>query len=129
LLLAAAGCRSGSAPLAAVRGKVSYHGVPLTAGTIVFTPDAARGCRGELAIAAIQPDGSYTLKSGESYGAAPGWHRVTVCSLLPSLGDLPGRPAPPPLSLLPSRYCDPQLSGLSCEVKAGQANGIDFQLD
>ena len=128
-MLAASGCRSGTAPLAAVRGKVSYRGVLLTAGTIVFTPDAARGCRGELALAAIQPDGSYALQSGGSYGAVPGWHRVTVCSLLPSLSDLPGRPAPPPLSLLPNRYCDPQLSGLACEVKEGQVNGIDFQLD
>jgi len=129
LLLAAVGCRASSGPLTAVRGKVSYRGVPLTAGTIVFTPDTARGCHGDIAFADIQSDGSYTLKTGESYGAVPGWHRVTVCSLLPAAATPPGQPPAIPLSLLPPRYRDPRLSGLSCEVKADQANGIDFQLD
>jgi hypothetical protein len=129
LLLASAGCRSGTAPLAAVRGKVSFRGVLLSAGTIVFTPDAARGCRGEIAFADIQPDGSYYLKTGDSYGAVPGWHRVTVCSLLPATAAPPGQPPAASLSLLPPRYRDPQLSGLACEVKAEQSNSIDFQLD
>ena len=129
LLLAAAGCGSGPAPLAAVRGKVSYRGVLLTAGTIVFTPDAARGGRGEIAFADIQPDGSYALKTGDSYGAVPGWHRITVCSLLPATATPPGQSPAIPLSLLPPRYRDPQLSGLACEVKADRGNNIDFQLD
>src|SRR5439155_2688325 len=71
LLFTAGGCRSGSAPLAPVRGKVSYRGQLLRGGTIVFTPDAGRGNRGELACADIQPDGSYALKTGEAAGAAP----------------------------------------------------------
>jgi hypothetical protein len=129
LLFAAAGCGSGSAPLAAVHGRVSYRGVLVTSGTIVFSPDTARGCRGELAYADIQPDGSYTLKTGESYGAVSGWHRVTVCSLLPATASLPGQPASLPISLLPPRYRDPQFSGLACEVKPNQTNSIDFQLD
>ena len=129
LLFAAAGCGSGSVPLAAVHGKVSYRGVLVTSGTIVFSPDTARGCRGELAYANIQPDGSYTLKTGDAYGAATGWHRVTVCALLPATAALPGQPLPRPISLLPPRYQDPQRSGLACEVKANQTNSIDIQLD
>ena len=129
LLLVAAGCGSGPAPLTAVRGKVSYRGVLLTTGTIVFTPDAARGCRGEIAFADIQPDGTYDLKTGASYGAVPGWHRITVCALLPATAAPPGPSRAIPVSLLPPRYRDPQLSGLSCEVKADQMNRIDFQLD
>ncbi len=129
LLLTAGGCRSGSAPLAAVHGKVSYRGQYLRSGTIVFAPDASRGNRGELAYADIQPDGSYTLKTGDALGAAPGWHRVTVCSLLPAAAPYPGQRAPLPVSLLPARYREPQLSGLTCEVKAGEANSIDIQLD
>src|SRR5262245_49237383 len=101
LLLAAAGCRSGTAPLAAAPGKVSFRGVLLSAGTIASTPDAARGCRGEIAFADIQSDGSYYLKPGDSYGAAPGWHRVTVCALLPATATPPGRPPAAPVSLLP----------------------------
>jgi hypothetical protein len=129
LLFAAGGCRSGSAPLAPVRGKVSYRGQLLRSGTIVFAPDASRGNRGELAYADIQPDGSYTLKTGDAAGAVPGWHRVTVCSLLPAAAPFPGQRAPLPLSLLPPRYRDPTLSGLACEVKAGEPNNIDIQLD
>src|SRR5262249_5481974 len=129
LLLTAAGCRSGTAPLAAVRGKVTYRGEPLRSGTIVFAPDAARGTHGELAQAEIQPDGTFTLMTGDAAGAVPGWHRVTVCALYPALPTLPGQPPAPPLSLLPPRYREPQLSGLSCEVKADQPNNIELQLD
>jgi hypothetical protein len=129
LLLPAAGCRSGSAPLAPVRGKVSYRGQPLRSGAIVFAPDASRGTQGDLAVAEIQPDGSYTLKTGNASGAVVGWHRVTVCSLLPAVAVPPGQPPPPPVALLPIRYHDPRLSGLSCEVKADQPNSIDFQLE
>jgi hypothetical protein len=129
LLLAAAGCGSGPAPLAAVRGKVLYRGAPLAAGTIVFTPDTARGCRGEIAFADIRPDGTYDLMTGASYGAAPGWHRITVCALLPATATPPGQPPALPVSLLPPRYRDPRISGLACEVKADQLNRIDFQLD
>jgi hypothetical protein len=129
LLLLAAGCRSGSAPLTPVRGKVSYRGQLLRSGAIVFTPDTARGTQGELAFAEIQPDGTYTLKTGDAAGAVPGWHRVTVCSLFPPAAALPGQPPAPAVSVLPARYHDPRLSGLSCEVKAEQTNSIDFQLD
>jgi hypothetical protein len=108
---------------------VSYRGQLLRSGTIVFAPDASRGSRGELACADIQPDGSYVLRTGDAVGAAPGWHRVTVCSLLASNAPLPGQPAPLPVSALPAHYRDPQLSGLACEVKAGESNSIDIHLD
>jgi hypothetical protein len=128
-LLLVSGCRSGSTPLAAVQGKVTFRGEPLRGGTIVFTPDASRGTRGELAWAEIQQDGSYTLKTGEASGVAAGWHRVTVSSTLP-----PGPPAPGhlfsfPPSVLPTQYRDPRSSGLTCEVKPDRPNTINFQLD
>ncbi len=128
-LLLAPGCRSGSAPLASVRGQVTYRGQPLRTGIIVFTPDAGRGCVGELSIADVQPDGTYLLKSGSGTGAAVGWHRVTVCAVLSAAAPLPGQRYAIPLSLLPHKYRDPALSGLACEVKADTPNTIDFQLD
>jgi hypothetical protein len=123
------GCRSGSTPLAAVQGKVTYRGEPLRGGTIVYTPDASRGTRGELAWGEIQQDGSYTLKTGAAAGAATGWHRVTVSSTLP-----PGAPAPGhlfsfPPSVLPTHDRDPRASVLTCEVKPDRPNTINFQLE
>ncbi|HYT95240.1 MAG TPA: hypothetical protein VEL76_41365 [Gemmataceae bacterium] len=129
LCLATTGCHSGTPALATVHGKVSFRGQPLPGGTIIFAPDYARGCVGELACAEIQPDGTYTLKTGDAAGAVPGWHRVTVCAILPPGQALPGYLYAIPPSLLPQRYRDPELSGLNCEVKAELTNSIDFQLD
>lgn len=123
------GCGTGAAPLAEVHGKVTYQGTILQSGTVVFTPDASRGGRGDLAEATIQPDGSFTLKTGNAPGAAPGWHRVTVASVRPPTDPLPGHRYALPASLLPEKYRDPQLSGLVCEVKANQVNKIDLALE
>jgi hypothetical protein len=129
-LLLLAGCQGQPPDLTQVRGKVWYKGAVLKGGTIVFTPDASRGHRGDPACAEIQPDGSYQLKTGDNHGAAPGWHRVTIAAVSPGTTSLKGHPYNPlPRSLLPDRYRDPELSGLRCEVKPNQPNTIDFQLE
>ena len=129
-LILLAGCQGQPPALTQVRGKVWYKGVPLKGGLIVFTPDSGRGHRGDPAFGEIQPDGSFQLKTGEAYGAAPGWHRVTIAALGPGTTALQGHPYTPlPQSLLPDKYRDPELSGLRCEVKANQPNSIDFQLE
>src|SRR6516162_10140629 len=74
-LAVAAGCRSGSDQLAPVKGKVTYQGVPVPGGTIVFIPDTTRGTHGNLAMADLQPDGSFALKTNDVLGAVPGHHR------------------------------------------------------
>jgi hypothetical protein len=125
LILLAAGCGRETTPQVVVRGKICYRGVALRSGTVVFTPDAARGTTGPLASAELQSDGSYALRTGQALGAVPGWHRVTVLAL-----ESGTRPAPTqPRLLLPEKYCDPELSGLTCEVKAGQENTVNFNLE
>jgi hypothetical protein len=129
LLLLAGGCGGGTtSSLTTVKGKVSYRGRPLATGTIVFAPDAVRGNHGALARAAIQPDGTYALQTDDAPGAAPGWYRVTVIAL-DSTPPTSGKSFAVPRSLLPDKYRDPQLSGLSCEVKAERVNGINFNLE
>jgi hypothetical protein len=125
LLLLAAGCSRETAPQAVVRGKIWYRGVALRSGTVVFTPDAARGTTGPLACAELQSDGSYVLRTGQTLGVVAGWHRVTVLSLESGTRAA----AAPPRLLLPEKYCDPELSGLTCEVKAGQENTVNFNLE
>jgi hypothetical protein len=95
----------------------------------VFTPDASRGNHGELARGDIRPDGSYYLRTGRGYGAAPGWYRVTILAV-----DMPEKPDPgerfaTPHSLLPEKYRDPVLADLVREIHGGRETTIDFHLD
>ena len=121
LFLLLAGCsRRADTSLAPVSGKVCYQGQPLRTGTIVFTPDSVRGTSGELARGDIQPDGSYRLKSGDLLGTVSGSHRVTVIAVEETAGA--------PHSLLPLKYRDPEMSGLTCEVAPGRENTINFNL-
>ncbi len=127
LAFLATGCHSEAGPLIPVHGKVFSKSAPLHGGTIVFVPDANRGNNGPLAKGEIRADASYTLKTENVPGARPGWYHVTIMAMEePPPG---GTPFFAPRSLVPEKYRDPELSGLSCEVKAGQENGIDFDLE
>jgi len=87
------------------------------------------GGSGPLAQAEIQTDGTYSLRTDGFPGAVHGWHRVTVAAVEPS--DMAERTAGyvTPRSLLPLKYRDPELSGLTCEVKPSVANTVDFHLE
>lgn len=116
-LLAVAGCANRAAPLAGVTGVVTYRGVPLANGLIVFTPDDDAGCHGGSAYGEIGPDGRYVLFAEGTRGAAVGWHRVSVAGL-----DVTG-------PRLPAKFHDPLISGLRAKVVAGQENVLDFRLE
>lgn len=127
LLVALVGCGPtiNLPPLAAVSGTVTLDGTPLTTGMVQFTPDNSKGTQGAASTGAIGPDGRYTLSVADSAsGAMVGWHRVSVVA----------RAAPKdetdtaPMLLVPERYINPATSGLSFEVKAGEANVIDLKL-
>jgi hypothetical protein len=128
VLLLIVGCEAESQTHVAVRGRVFYHGVPLTSGLIVFAPDSTRGSDGPLARAEIQSDGSYELHVEGATGVSPGWYRVTVMALESVTPVANGTPAVP-RSLLPDKYRDPELSGLVREVKSGQDNILEFRLE
>jgi hypothetical protein len=117
------GCPSSNEQLTPVKGKVTYKGAPLPGGTIVFIPDPSRGTHGRLAVAEIQTDGTFSLKTDGTLGAVPGWHKVTVASVQAAA------PGQVPLSLVPVKYRDPQQSGLSYEVQANKTNTVDLDLD
>jgi hypothetical protein len=129
MLVLATGCEPATEPLAMVHGKVSYKGRPLSTGTIVFTPDVQRGTVGPMARSEIQPDGTYILQSKGVRGATAGWHRVTVMALESSSPNDPVGAPIVPRSLLPEKYRDPELSGLSCRIEGGRENSFDFDLE
>jgi hypothetical protein len=116
------GCSSNGDHLAPVKGKVTYKGAPLQGGTIVFIPDESRGTHGQMAMADIQADGTFTLKTNDTLGAVPGWHRVTVAWVVPGPA---GRVRP----LLPDKYSHPQQSGLAFEVHATKPNAFALDLE
>jgi len=119
------GCSQKPATLTQVTGKVFYKGKLLNDGVVVFSPDTSRGENGKIAFGLIKNDGTYTLNTAEAPGAGPGWYRVTISS--ESVSRTPYEA--PPISLLPEKYRDPQLSQLQCEVKPNRDNHLDFNLD
>jgi hypothetical protein len=111
---------------AKVTGKVTLDGKPLARGTVTFAPDNARGTTGPAAVGQIGADGKYELTTDRSGrggdGAVIGFHRISVQSREDvEAGQLAK-------SLIPAAYEDPDRSGLTAEVKAGQANEVNLEL-
>lgn len=124
VLISCASCSQQAKTREMVRGHVLYRGAALPGGTIVFTPDVERGGDGPMAVAEIKLDGSYALRTGTEEGAASGPYRVTIASEAPATPE-----ASKSAVVLPLTYSDPEKSGLKREVKAGEVNTIDFNLD
>lgn len=128
-LLLLSGCGSSTPPLAPATGTVAYGGQPLSSGMIVFTPDPAKGSTGPSATALIQSDGSFVLHTGETPGAPAGWHRVTVVCIAAPEVELGSTGYAVPVSLIPEKYRSADLSGLSREVRMGEKNEFNLNLD
>jgi hypothetical protein len=127
----AVGCPTSSdGPLVAVTGRINYKGASLQSGYVVFVRDTNKGEQGPIAIGKIGFDGSYTLMTGDpaAAGAHPGHYRVTIAAVAPGT-PLPGQNSAFPQMIIPTKYCDPDLSKLECEVKPHQANTINFDLN
>jgi hypothetical protein len=126
LMILLVGCAR-TEPTIAVKGKVLVDGQPLTFGTIVFTPDAAKGNtsmhepRGKL-----DATGVYEAKqSKDQPGMASGWYKVSISAQKMKDAKDPYSYA----SVIPNRYASPETSGLSVEVTAHAAAGTyDFAL-
>lgn len=74
-----AGCGKQGPPRFHLSGKVTYGGHPISAGSVTFVPDSAKGNTGPAASVAIQ-QGSYDTKVlGAGHVGGP--HRVTIIGL------------------------------------------------
>ena len=78
-VLAFAGCSRGP-KLVSVRGRVLYaDGRPVTAASICFTPDAAKGNNSRLATGLLELDGTFTLRTyPDGDGALIGPYKATI---------------------------------------------------
>ena len=125
LSLAAAGigCGSGKVGGAKISGTVKYRGNPLPSGTVTFF-DAKK----EIVGSATIDNGSYSMAD-----VRPGKVNVSVTTP-PAVKanpkhsppkDMPGA-APLPVVPIPAHYGNPEKSGLSYDVNAGQQ---DFPIE
>jgi hypothetical protein len=90
LLVAGPGC--GNKPkLVSVTGKVMHNGKPLTAGSIIFHPDAGNSYQKDRPSSLLQEDGSFTMKTFPFGNGVPlGTYKVT---LAPEVANRIHRPA------------------------------------
>ncbi|RCS54477.1 carboxypeptidase regulatory-like domain-containing protein [Bremerella cremea] len=117
-LAALVGCNIGASPSASVDGAVTLNGKPIPDGSIVLVND-----QGSIATAALQPDGSYSLK------CPPGKYLVAVTPPPEPDPLAPKNVGPAPKRIdIPRSYLDVGTSGLIAEVKEG-GNSFDFDLD
>jgi hypothetical protein len=128
-LLLLGGCGSdGTAPTERVSGVITYNGQPVSNVSVTFTPSEGRPATGTT-----DSEGKFTLTTfSPDDGAVPGTHTVTLAAFSEESPPMPGTPeaanyTPPPLPF-PPRYMDPQLSGLTAEVKKGEKNEFSFTL-
>lgn len=118
------GCGSKEGKRLPVSGKVYFRGAPLDGGMIVFTPDPDRGGQGPIAKAIIGTDGSFTLTVEDKPGIAPGWYRIAIAGNTTE-PPTPANPYPGP----PSKYRNPDISGMVREVRVGADNVFEFTLE
>lgn len=99
------GCGGPAAPtLVSVTGKVRMNGQPLTAGAIVFHPDANNGYKDDKPSSLLQLDGSFTMKTYPFGDGVPlGKYKVT---LAPELAKRIGKP----------QYADPKQTPWEIDV-------------
>jgi hypothetical protein len=84
LLATLAGCSDNGLTLGRVSGKVTYKGVPVQFGTVMFEPDTTKGTNGPSALGNIVQDGTYVMSTQQSGdGAVVGYHKVGLMGLDP----------------------------------------------
>jgi hypothetical protein len=107
-----------------VSGQVRFRGgKPLTAGLIEFAPtDGGPAARGRL-----NPDGTFTLRTGDRPGAVAGKHQVVV---LP-MAVVDGAPAghKHKAAVVHPKHARFETSGLTATVVAGPDNHISLEVD
>jgi hypothetical protein len=110
-----------------VEGKVTLAGKPLTTGTVILKPDAAKGNtskhepRGK-----IDAQGNYQIETALKKGAPPGWYKVAIMAFEP--GDPKNYVVG--VSLLHEDYNDPDKTGIAIDVVNTPAPGAyDLKLE
>jgi len=131
-VLAAGGCSRGPT-YAEVEGTVRLNNKPLANVRVEFLPDPEEGNKaGQNSFGVTDKDGRYQLVcDNQRPGAVVGKHRVIIIDLAPYEG-LPLTRLPDDYKIkpprLPARYADSSKTPLRKEVKAGDRQTIDLDV-
>jgi hypothetical protein len=119
----ATGCSRGfKQDTAKVRGTVKLDGKLLAGGSVMFTPETGRG-----AVGVINPNGEFVLGTYEpDDGAIVGKHKVAV---FPIGSSFESDQLPSNYVAIPTRYQNGSSSGIEFEVKAGEQNLVEVNLE
>lgn len=86
-LLALTGCGGDGMTLYPVGGTITKNSEPLAGAAVIFVPESPDGSNA-ASQAITGPDGKYTLKTNEVYGAPAGKFKVMI-SMAPPIEDVP----------------------------------------
>ena len=132
LIAATCGCGESGPQLAPATGQVLLDGEPVADAGVLFAPTSS----GPAASASTDADGNFSLMTGSREGALVANHRVVI-SKSETRGvntDSEGLSGVAVdggwlfVDHLPTRYNDPNTSGLTAEVVAGGENHFTFEL-
>jgi hypothetical protein len=107
-----------------VAGTVTLDGKTIGPGVTVFAPINDKR---NPATGAIEPNGSYSLKTSRADGLAAGKYQVSVSVRELPKDFHPGDRPPPGKLLIPEKYLSNTISGLEYDVEPG-SNTINIEL-
>lgn len=121
--LVLAGCAKPEPETATVKGAVTFQGVPLAGGVVVFAPDREKGNSGPAVTATVGADGWYYLTADGAERVAAGWYRVALAEPATWPREEGGWPR------FPAALRRPDRSGLDREIVAGRENVFHFAVE
>ena len=132
-VVCATGCSDGDRLPAtyAVSGRVFLDGSPVAGAQLSFV-SISHGSMARPAHGRTDAEGTFNLKtyfspSRDMPGAIADNYAVVIAKLAPPATINYGG-VKPPINLLPSRYADPERSGLAADVVASGRNDFEFRL-
>ena len=121
------GCSGPKVQVVELSGTVMVNGNPIQGVRVIFSPDPEKECFGRSSDALTDENGKYRLKyKGDSaeFGAEVGWHRITIMDVLKANS----RDNPIPARIA-RKYSDAGKTDLAFEVKPGESQTFDFELE
>jgi hypothetical protein len=112
-----------------ITGEVIYQGMPVVGATVSFSPQE----HSHAAVGLTDSEGHFELQTFEAGdGAVPGLFMVGIRKVELPMVELAADDAEAPVveerSLIPVKYADPKLSGLTATVKEGGETHFKFEL-
>ncbi|MCA9248156.1 MAG: hypothetical protein KDA42_13605 [Planctomycetales bacterium] len=117
------GCGASGPEIVPVTGEVHFNGQPVADADVLFAPDSGRP-----AVAHTDETGQFQLKTRTAGDGASVGHHHVVITKSQQVDPNDTSPYPEMKSVLPPKYGNPSLSGLTADVTADGENHFRFEL-